>query len=261
VQQLRAELAGMKQGALSRRAREAGVTAEQLEDALDEDDPTAAVVELIVRATPLDADVSGALRAELAGLKQGALSRRAREAGVTDEQLDDALDADDPKEAVVELIVRAMASGAGAAAAGARASWAAPDVAQAAAAGPSLREELAEFRNKQLKTRAKAGGASEHQIDDVDDADDPKAALIDLIVALETGGGALPPAAPDLYEVRRKSSGALGVRKKTTAPLYEISIYNGSDDNKRLRRRSWSRSAGGRGHSRLLWSAQRPAGQ
>ena len=80
VQQLRAELAGMKQGALSRRAREAGVTAEQLEDALDEDDPTAAVVELIVRATPLDA-VSGALRAELAGMKQGALSMRAREAG------------------------------------------------------------------------------------------------------------------------------------------------------------------------------------
>ena len=53
----------MKQGALSRRAREAGVTAEQLEDALDEDEWKAAVVELIVRAAPLDADVSGASRA------------------------------------------------------------------------------------------------------------------------------------------------------------------------------------------------------
>ena len=44
MQKLRAELVGMKLGALKKRARETGVTPEQLDDADDEDDPKQAVV-------------------------------------------------------------------------------------------------------------------------------------------------------------------------------------------------------------------------
>jgi hypothetical protein len=52
----RAELVGMKPGALKKRAREAGVTTEQLDDADDEDDPQEAVIALILKATPGDDD-------------------------------------------------------------------------------------------------------------------------------------------------------------------------------------------------------------
>ena len=50
--QLRAELEGMKLSALKRRAREAGVDEEKLEEADDEDDIKAAVVGLIVAMSP-----------------------------------------------------------------------------------------------------------------------------------------------------------------------------------------------------------------
>ena len=49
-----------------------------------------------------------ALRAELAALKTGALNKRAREAGVDADAMDDAADADDPKEALIALIVAAV---------------------------------------------------------------------------------------------------------------------------------------------------------
>ena len=45
-------------------------------------------------------------------MKMGALFKRAREAGVTQEQLDDADDDDDPRGAVVELIASAPSAGA-----------------------------------------------------------------------------------------------------------------------------------------------------
>eukprot|EP01046_Picozoa_sp_COSAG06_P108992 COSAG06_NODE_55435_length_289_cov_1.236842_1_plen_73_part_10 len=46
-----------------------------------------------------------ALRTELQGLKVTALKRRAREAGASDGELEDADDADDTKQALIELIV------------------------------------------------------------------------------------------------------------------------------------------------------------
>ena len=102
MQALRAELVGMDRGALEKCARANGVTTEQL-DYADEQ----AVYELILEAAS-GVDAGAALRAELAEMKMGALKKRAREAGVTPEQLDDADDADDPKEAVMELIVRSL---------------------------------------------------------------------------------------------------------------------------------------------------------
>ena len=98
---LEEELRGMKLGALSKRARQAGVTAEQLEDAQDEDEPKTAVINLILAKE----DPTIAIRTELRKLKLGALSRRAREAGVGPDDIEDAQDADVPKEAVIELII------------------------------------------------------------------------------------------------------------------------------------------------------------
>ena len=45
--------------------------------------------------------------------------------------------------------------------------------------------ELADLTTRQLKARAKEAGASGDAIDDLDDAPDFKAAVIDLIVSLE----------------------------------------------------------------------------
>ena len=46
-----------------------------------------------------------------------------------------------------------------------------------------LRANLAELPLGQLKKRARAEGLDEDAVDDVDDADDPKAAIIELLVA------------------------------------------------------------------------------
>ena len=48
-----------------------------------------------------------ALKAELAGMKTGALNKRAREVGVGADAMDDAADADDPRAALIALIVAA----------------------------------------------------------------------------------------------------------------------------------------------------------
>ena len=72
---LREELAGMKTGALNKRAREVGVAADAMDDAADADDPQAALIELIIAASPVpepaaepEVDPLDALKEELAGL-------------------------------------------------------------------------------------------------------------------------------------------------------------------------------------------------
>ena len=48
------ELSGMKAGALNKRAREVGLSADAMDDAADEDDPRAALIALIVAASPAE---------------------------------------------------------------------------------------------------------------------------------------------------------------------------------------------------------------
>ena len=50
---LKEELAGMKTGALRKRAREVGVGEDAMDDAADEEDPRAALIALIVAASPV----------------------------------------------------------------------------------------------------------------------------------------------------------------------------------------------------------------
>ena len=104
----------MKLRALKTRAREEGVSDEALEDADDADDIKSTVVQLILDTKSARAgqdDVTQqALVSELAPLKLKALKKRARSAGVDDELIEDADDADDIKAAVIELIIKAELS-------------------------------------------------------------------------------------------------------------------------------------------------------
>jgi hypothetical protein len=112
------ELSAMKLRALKTRAREEGVSDEALEDADDADDIAlikSTVIQLILdavgaRAAGKDDAVRQALVSELAPLKLKALKKRARSAGVDDELIEDADDADDIKAAVIELIIKAELS-------------------------------------------------------------------------------------------------------------------------------------------------------
>ena len=94
----------------------------------------------------------------------------ARNAGVSDDAIDDAGEGEDEKAALIELIVAASAR---------------PAAAQKRAA-------LAEKSKKELKAEARQAGVSTDAIDDAGEAEDEKAALIDLILtAGATGSGEL----------------------------------------------------------------------
>ena len=80
---LRAELAGLKPGALRKRANAAGVAAEAIEEAFDAEDTKEALLELILAHDGGGEDPTSALlRGELEGLKFSALAERAKAAGV-----------------------------------------------------------------------------------------------------------------------------------------------------------------------------------
>ena len=105
MEQLRAELAGMKLGEVRKRARAAGVEAAAIEAAIDEaDDPKATMTELIVSA---EAARLASLEEELAGMKLGEVRKRAKAVGVDPEALERIDEADDPKASVVEMILAA----------------------------------------------------------------------------------------------------------------------------------------------------------
>jgi hypothetical protein len=96
------------------------------------------------------------------------LRKRARDSGVDSTLLEDVADSDvqhdDPKSAVIELLIADQLS----------------------SAGPSevdLRAELELLRLEELRGRAKAAGISTDALEDVADSDDPKSAMIELLIA------------------------------------------------------------------------------
>ncbi len=182
---LRAELAQLKRGALIRRALAAGVAQGAVDEAEEQDDTDGAIIDLIVavqlpptqsttvqpelepqpepRTKPhMQPEVVDSLQHELHGLKLSALKRRAKTAGISDDQLDEADDSGDAKNAVIALIVGTKS--------------AELDAQAALIAG------LEEMRVSQLKKRASVDGVSMVAIDAADDEDDPKAAVIQLIL-------------------------------------------------------------------------------
>ena len=102
-----ARLEAMKLGALIRRAVEAGVDAASLDAAEEEtDDPKAAVISLLAQhEQEAGASASSALRQELEALGLGALLRRAKDAGIDEPTLDAAVETDEPKTSLVQLLL------------------------------------------------------------------------------------------------------------------------------------------------------------
>ena len=111
---------------------------------------------------------TAALRTELGGLRMMALQKRATSAGVGEDDLESAMESVDPKAALTELLVALHASAASAG-----------DVAQQA-----LHDELKALKMMALQKRAASAGVSDSDLEDAMEADDSKAALIALVMAL-----------------------------------------------------------------------------
>ena len=101
---LREELARLKVSALEQRALAVGASADATEDALDDDDPKAALIGLIVSCAGSSGGGGAELRRELEGLRLKELRARARSEGVGAEAMAAAMDSDDPRAALVEAL-------------------------------------------------------------------------------------------------------------------------------------------------------------
>ena len=183
LRRLRDELQGMKLSAVKKRAKQIGVDEQKLEQADDADDIKSAVIDLIIE---LNAAASGGaarqqelqqLRAELEAMKLSALKKKAKEVGVEEDKLEKADDADDIKAAVIDLILAQVA---------------ADPAAAAAAARQEQRVELEAMKVSALKKRAKQTGVEEAKLEEADDADNVKMAVIDLILALDSAAASEP---------------------------------------------------------------------
>ena len=142
------------------------VPTELLEEADDADDIRSTVIDLILQHTLAglqeqaknDPSDTG-LRAELTSLRLKELRARAKAEGVDADRLDDAMDEDDPNEAVVQLLLDAQSAAEGA------------------------REQLSGLRLKELRARASQAGHSAEDLEDAIDSDEPKAAVIELLLS------------------------------------------------------------------------------
>ena len=114
--ELKAELQAMKPTALRKRAIAGSVDKDLLDDALDSDNPKEALVELVLRQTlkaeskrvymqELRQSARQKMKTELEALKPTGLHKQALAAGIDVDLLDDALDSDTPKAALVEVLL------------------------------------------------------------------------------------------------------------------------------------------------------------
>eukprot|EP01045_Picozoa_sp_COSAG04_P003103 COSAG04_NODE_122_length_24803_cov_180.609415_5_plen_2220_part_00 len=112
------------------------------------------------------AGANAQLREELQALRPVALSKRAKTEGVDDELVEEALDSADPKSALIDLILR----------------FSDDEPLGNEEHDPELRSELEAMRLKALQARAAAEGIGEDAVDDALEGDNPKAALVALIL-------------------------------------------------------------------------------
>ena len=99
---------------------------------------------------------SVALRQELGGLRLMALQKRAIHAGISDADLETAMDSSDPKASLIKLVLEHHTSAASA----------------ADAARQALRSELNGLRLMALRGRAAAAGVADRDLEDAVDSDD-----------------------------------------------------------------------------------------
>ena len=155
--------------------------------------------------------------ADLASLKLSALKRRCRGAGADPAAVEDLDEANDPKASAIALIRRLQA--------------AADEATASQNPHDDLRGELAGLTLKALKARARDDGAVDGQLDDVDDADDPKAFVIELIVSLQPASG---PSETELRaELEKLKLKALKARAREVGVAAEaVDDFDDADDAK-----------------------------
>ena len=163
----------MRMMALQRRAVAEGLGSDKIDDAMESDDPKAALISLLVEASSGSQGEDTQLRVELEGMRVMDLFRRASSDSALDaDKVEQAMDSDDAKGALVSLIL-AQHGGAD------------PQAAEAAAkakAREALRAELQGLRVMELFKRATSSGVDTARTEDAMDSDDPKAALTALLL-------------------------------------------------------------------------------
>eukprot|EP01052_Picozoa_sp_SAG31_P006594 SAG31_NODE_304_length_18019_cov_10.386440_9_plen_180_part_00 len=151
-----------------------------------------------------DAGTRGAeqhLRDELRSLRLTALSRRAGAAGLSDAEIADAIDSDDPKGSLTELLVQAELFG---------------DRAERSAA---LRKELGSLKRSELQKRARTAGADQGRLEEAEDCEDHNEAcslIIDLICE-QAAWDADADALAGVSDTDRPHLGASGARSAGTS--------------------------------------------
>ena len=101
VDAFEAELRGMKLSELRAQAKDMRVDTDELEEALDSNEPKEALVQLLIeRKEEMEED-----RAELEAMKMSELREMALDLGVDEEDLEDVLDDEEPKEAIIEMLL------------------------------------------------------------------------------------------------------------------------------------------------------------
>lgn len=164
------------------------------------------------------------LRLELAGLRLSELKRRSKALGATQEEVDEALDAGDPKASLSALIVlrsgyTAPAS-APASAAVEETAAAQPAVATpVASAGEARRAELAGLKLSELRKLAAAAGVEEGLVNIALDAEEPHIAAIDMILAAEATTHKSSMAGPPQTKVR-----ATDTEKETQRAIEQLRL-------------------------------------
>ena len=113
------------------------------------------------------------VREELRALKLGGLSRRCRQSGISDEELEELQDQDEPKIALIRWIV-----------------------AHEADPMEEVRKKLLELKLGALSRRAVAAGVSEESLEEAQDSDEPRAAVVALILKLGVAAAEQCVAAP-----------------------------------------------------------------
>ena len=129
-----------------------------------------------------------------------ALHQRARAEGCDASDVDDAMDSDDPKTALIELLVKCSSGGG------------------AGGSDAQLRAELQGMRVMALHKRALSDGADETAVDGAMDSDDSRAELVALILAQHAG------ADPQAAEAAAQAK-ALETLRAELQPLRVMELY------------------------------------
>ena len=95
----------MKVSALQQRASAQGADSQAIEEALDDDNPKAALVDLVMACATSGSDADQEFRRELEGMRLKELRERARSVDVDGAAMVVAMDSDDPKQALIQLLI------------------------------------------------------------------------------------------------------------------------------------------------------------